>query len=385
MTSELERELAQHLHKLSVEIGPRPGGSPANHAAIAYIARAMREAGLEVEEQRFACPDWTELGTYLELDGRELPTGANAYAPPCDVTAPLVPAATIAELAQADLAGRIGVLYGDLTREPLSAKAWFLKSERDDQIINLLESKRPAALITVLGRDGLLPRLIEDAEFVIPSATVPPEVGLALLSRAGSAGRLRIQTRSEAGWSANVVGRRVGAGKIVLCAHFDTKIDTPGALDNAGGVAILLALASRLRSERALELVAFANEEYLPIGDDEYLRRMGEDGLGQVTACINFDGAGGALSANSITAIAAPEALERRVRELAAAYHGVVWAEPWPESNHSTFSFRGIPAIPFTSVGRTDIAHLRNDTVEMVSVSRLAEVVALTQEVVAAL
>ncbi|WP_371879109.1 M28 family peptidase [Candidatus Chloroploca mongolica] len=44
-----------------------------------------------------------------------------------------------------------------------------------------------------------------------------------------------------------------------MCAHFDTKINTPGASDNGGGAAALLALAERLSkweagvdSERAM-------------------------------------------------------------------------------------------------------------------------------------
>ncbi|MGQ9927004.1 MAG: M28 family peptidase [Chloroflexaceae bacterium] len=33
---------------------------------------------------------------------------------------------------------------------------------------------------------------------------------------------------------------------MILCAHLDTKIDTPGAADHAAGVAVLLALAEML-------------------------------------------------------------------------------------------------------------------------------------------
>ncbi len=62
-------------------------------------------------------------------------------------------------------------------------------------------------------------------------------------------------------------------------AHYDTKIDTPGAIDNGTGVVILLELLDYFQRNPlpvGLEFIAFAGEEYLPIGDDEYLRRAGD-------------------------------------------------------------------------------------------------------------
>ena len=51
---------------------------------------------------------------------------------------------------------------------------------------------------------------------------------------------------------------------IVLGAHYDTVTDSPGANDNASGVAVLLAVARRLRAEpmaRTVRLLFFVNEE----------------------------------------------------------------------------------------------------------------------------
>ncbi|HYC72356.1 MAG TPA: M20/M25/M40 family metallo-hydrolase [Opitutaceae bacterium] len=53
---------------------------------------------------------------------------------------------------------------------------------------------------------------------------------------------------------------------IVIGAHYDSIVSTPGADDNASGVAALLALAKRFRAEgrepdRTLRFVAFPNEE----------------------------------------------------------------------------------------------------------------------------
>ncbi len=64
----------------------------------------------------------------------------------------------------------------------------------------------------------------------------------------------------------NLVARLPGTlpGVIVIGAHYDSYMSSPGANDNASGVAVLLALARRMRQATpgfALQFVAFANEE----------------------------------------------------------------------------------------------------------------------------
>ncbi|MGQ0543971.1 MAG: M28 family peptidase [Betaproteobacteria bacterium] len=52
----------------------------------------------------------------------------------------------------------------------------------------------------------------------------------------------------------------VGSGDIVVGAHYDTVPGSPGANDNASGVAVLIELAGMLRNAK-IRFVAFANEE----------------------------------------------------------------------------------------------------------------------------
>jgi aminopeptidase YwaD len=389
MLKELETEISRHLNRLCVEIGPRPIGSPGDHAAAGYIQEVLLASGLDVEVQEFECPAWEDQGTDLTLDGERVEAAANAFSPACDVSAPSVALGTVAELEAADLDGRVGVLYGDLTKAPLSPKSWFLKSERDDHVIRLLEEKRPAALITVQSRPGDLERVIADWEFLFPSATVPARVGLQLLRRSHPTLRLRIQSQRAPGHTCNVVARKAGHGqaRIVLCAHYDTTFDTPGALDNAAGTAVLLALAqilSQSKLRHGLEWIAFSGHEYLPLGDDEYLRRCG-DQLDGIVAAINFDAPGQYLGANSIAMFASSQAFQDHMAEIARRNPGVAWVDPWPQSNHSTFAWRGVPAIAFSSEGRIRLDHLRADSAEWVSPAKLKEVVSLVIAIVESL
>lgn len=73
-----------------------------------------------------------------------------------------------------------------------------------------------------------LDRLIKDSDLDIPSMTVPPEVGLALLRDAGRPLHLKVASTRSPGRACNVVGRREGIRqeRVVVCAHFDTVWDT---------------------------------------------------------------------------------------------------------------------------------------------------------------
>lgn len=388
MNRDLETLLDSHLRVLVEEIGERPGGSPADHRAARYIAKTFAQAGLDVEEQRFDCPQWTHHSTRLTLNGDDLAASANAYSPACDVCALPVGAGTVAELETAELRGRFAILYGDLVPVPLSPKSWFLLTEREKKIIHLLEEKEPAAVLTVQNHRGGLERLIEDWEFLIPSATITPESALALLQTPGQKAHLRIDSEQKSGYSANIVARTLARPFcIVMCAHFDTKFDTPGALDNATGVAALLALAQTFDATNypfSLEYVAFTNEEYLPLGDDEYLRRR-QQNLDDVVATINMDSIGQITAANSIASFNVSAAFEASLKRLTPAYAGVVWVDPWPQSNHSTFSMRGVPAVAFTSTGRIELAHWPDDDLRWIDPAKVGDVVRLIQEILAQL
>ncbi|MDY6877671.1 MAG: M28 family peptidase [Chloroflexota bacterium] len=386
----VEAKAMRHLEHLCVEIGPRPVGSKENQAAADYIQRVFEANGLEVEVQEFPCPLWKDKETRLELGGERLIAAANAFSPPCDVTAPPVAVGTVAELEAAILSGRIGVLYGDLTKGTgLGARSAVYYPERDQKIVGLLEEKQPAALITVHSKIGSLERLIRDWEFPIPSATVPAEVGLTLLRHGGPTLRLRIDSHQSPGHFCNVVATRAGDGRrrVALLAHFDTVHESPGAIDNGSGVATLLALAESL-AERDLpvgvEWIAVNGEESGGLGDAEYLRRR-EGDLEQILALINVDGVGQQVGANTITMLGASQSFQDQVRKMHERYPSVVWVDPWYESDHSAFYWRGVPCVPFSSVGVANVGHLPTDTIEWIGPAKLSEVVMLTADIVESL
>ncbi|MBI5508735.1 MAG: M20/M25/M40 family metallo-hydrolase [Deltaproteobacteria bacterium] len=102
------------------------------------------------------------------------------------------------------------------------------------------------------------------------------------------------------GDAANVEAVLEGSGSparsVVVGAHYDTVPETPGADDNASGVAVLIELATLLRAShpaQTVRFVAFANEEppYFKteaMGSLVYARGLAKAGAG-VTAMLSLE------------------------------------------------------------------------------------------------
>ena len=380
----------KHLYQLCVAIGPRPIGSTENLEATHYIQDHIQKNGLQVEEQTFDCPIWDHQGTHLLLDGEELRVGANGFSPSCDVTRTAVSFGTLSTLEQADLKDHIAILYGDLTKGtgyPTRGAIYY--PEQELKVIQLLEEKAPAALILVHSKIGSSERLMRDWSFQIPSVSVPLEVGLRLLNHPEGVIHLSVQASLTPGKVRNLIATLPGEKpeRLILCAHFDSVVDCPGAVDNGAGTAALLALAEVFASRwlpLTLEFAALNGEENGGLGDVVYLSQRG-DSLGNALAVINMDGIGNHASVNSITMLGESQPFHDLVCGLHQKYPGMAWVAPWRESDHYAFFSRGVPAVAFSSVSVDRIVHNSTDTVEWVSPARLGEVVAMVSEILEAL
>jgi aminopeptidase YwaD len=379
-----ESNLMKHLQFLCSRAGSRPIGTEGNEMAASYIEQVFHSAGLEVESQIFECPRWQIDEVFVEINNQRISgIRANTSSMSCDVVTFVSPLSTIGELEEADLTGKIALLYGGLTKEPLTAKGFKIYNpDRDQHIIRLLEEKQPAAILLVYSKLSTLQPLIADWDFHIPSATVSPILGRALLSNIENEVRVRINSTKQIGSTRNIIARKRGTrttDRIILCAHYDTAFGTPGAFDNASGVAVLLSLAEefgRRQLEVGLEFVAFSSEEYIGYGDQIFIahNKLTED---QTIAALNIDGVGQLLGNNTVTVMGGSESLREAVAELADDYRSTIWTNPWYESNHYTFFSHGVPSIPFSCNGITDLIHTEEDTIGWISPERMNDALSL--------
>lgn len=379
----------EHVKHLSVDIGSRPIGSPANLAAAEYIRGVFKRCGLTIENQDIPCPDWVADHTSLELNGEPLDVSANTFSPSCEISAVTIPVCTPAELESAAMTGMVLVFYGDMAQTELATKGGIYVSDRDRRIIEVLEERRPAGIITVNPTLHARWRVIEDFDLDIPSVTVSAHSGLKLLKNPGATVQMEIIARRSPSHTANVIGRLPGdiPERIVFCAHYDSKVDTPGAYDNAAGVGCLLTLAELLSQKKhrhTLEWVAFTGEEGAGLGDMEYARNARREGNGfnQVTAAINIDGVGPYTGTTTVATFAVSRALEALLDEKMKNDPAILRVDPWPASDHYIFYSNGVPSLALTSKGLRDVYHTFFDTFDWISGDKLAESVQLVLDLV---
>jgi aminopeptidase YwaD len=372
----LAERIDHHLRVLAEDIGARPPGSAANLRATDHVAATLERAGLAVRCDPFRTRWWEPGPGRLCVAGREHPVVPNPYSPPCDVRARAVAVADrpALEALASGPAGRVVVLTDALTREPLWPVAFpFLVQPSHRAIAAALLAARPAAAITV--SDHWQP-ILEDPDLGVPSTTIPPAEAEDLVT--GAEVSLRLGGAVHRGDGVNVAARTPGTGpRLVLSAHVDSKVTTPGAFDNAGGVAVLLALVEHgLPAGIPVEVVAFNGEDHVDAcGEVAWLAATD---LTEIAAIVNIDGAGLRGRGSSLAPMACPPELCERLQVLVAGRPGWELAEPWYDSDHAVLAMRGIPAVAVTSAGvhevMSTIAHTPKDTVEVVDVEVLADV-----------
>ena len=257
---------AKYLRRLCRETPSRRVGSKGNRAATDFFAGITASFAFETESPAFDCIDWIPEGVHLTVDGVPFEVFVSPYSLSCHVMAPFIVVSTVEELKAAEVANGIILLHGHIAREQLMPKNFpFYNPDEHKRIIQLLEMKKPQAIMAATSRDvemagAVYPfPLIEDGDFDIPSVYMTEEEGNRLAEYAGMEVSLDIRANRFPATGCNVIARK-GADpnrRVVLFAHIDAKDGTPGATDNAAGVIVLLLLAELLSD--VIHLVASAS------------------------------------------------------------------------------------------------------------------------------
>jgi len=387
MTSTLSDKAAGYLHRLCVEIPGRRVGTDGNRAATDFFAGLVSSFGFETECPAFACIDWAQAGADLEVDGVPFQVQVSPFSLGCRVCAPLAVISTVAELEQTDLRDRVLLLCGEIAQEQLMPKNFtFYNPGEHKRIVRALEAARPLAIVAATSHNpelagGVYPfPLIEDGDFDIPSVFMTDEEGNRLAKKAGQIVSLESRAQRSPSHGCNVVARKgAGAGRhVVLFAHIDAKEVTPGALDNATGVTILLLLAELLAGYAGslpIEIVAMNGEDYYAAPGEMKWVQANAGRFEEILLGINLDGAGHRQGKSAYSLYECPPELDALIRQTLAAYPDLIEGEQWYQSDHSLFVQNGRPALAFTSTLMgplwTDVAHTPRDRPELVDPAKL--------------
>ncbi len=379
------------MQTLCVEIPSRRVGSEGNRAATDFFARTVGSFGFDTQCPEFDCVDWAHEGAHLTVEGAAYEAHPSPYSLGCRFNAPLAVVSTIEELEAAAVSDKVILLHGDIAKEQLMPKSFpFYNPDRHKRIIALLEARVPLAIVAATSRDAEMVGgavypfpLIEDGDFDIPSVYMTEEEGNQLAAHAGKLISLESRATRIPAKGYNVIARK-GANpdqRVVLFAHIDARIGSPGAGDNASGVTVLLLLAELLAkysSNLGIEMVAVNGEDYYSNpGEQQYLA-INAGRFDEIVLGINLDDVGYYRGKVAYSLYDCPNELAIPIRQVLSAYGGIIEGEPWYQGDHGLFLMNKRPALAYTSELLTElmagITHTPKDTPEMVDAAKLVDI-----------
>jgi len=364
-----EKYVNEHVRYLADQIGPRIFGTAAEKKTTKYVLSKFEEYGVNTNIETFKVSSFVPKETKLEITKpiqRKIncvPLMYSEVTPPDGIVGQLACAnvETDAKLKPKDIANKIV-----LVRAP------------PDHLLTYRETaekvaKQGAAGIILFSREGSATSfsLNPNEASMVPSISISSEEGQNLLMQLAAGHEVIVKLQVTAAKakveSCNIIGSINGATlpheKIVLSAHQDSVINSPGANDDASGVAAVLELArimAEKKPKRTLAFMIFGAEEPYPyyLGSWSYVQKH-KDELTNIIGVLNFDMVGvGAKIDNrpclKTTAICQGKKLKtiewfegyilQTGRELGYEFHLL---EVLGYSDQVPFLFNDVPAVQF--------------------------------------
>jgi len=384
----------EHLKVLTVDIGPRHGGSRNEGKAARYIRDHFKRLGLKTRLEPYPLYSFEDAAAQLSIPGGgEIPCAAipmTAATPPRGITR--------------------DVLFIE------EADASYLDERVRDKIVVMFESFSgelqakfhsfgPAGLVSIQTRANQRHfRGTDKADArrrrgSVPSVRLTLEDGMALLSDMPERLRLRVSSKDEKVTKGyNVVADLEGSGDedevVVVCAHYDSVWAGPGAFDNGGGTAGIMELARVYKEKgcgRNLRFIAFGGEEMGIWGAKAYVKKLKDendktkkdkdferDGLrtefDRLRFVVNLDmmgpyyGKSNAIALGHGDIAASVRLFAKEVRYPISVRENHVYS-----SDNMAFNYAEIPSLSFNRCGYGNLGgHTEDDKIENCSPEGLA-------------
>ena len=360
------------VRHLAGTIGPRPAGSPGENKAAQYLDGLFRGLGFSTELQRFRYVGWRPLAQ-----------------PRLDVLAPVQTTLPSAPMPWTDSTPSDGVL-GQLRPAGIAYLIPGVNEWPKFEIVNEADQLIGEIVANVDG--PAIPFPSDAPPFLVPGVVVGRKEMRRIQKWLDRNQRVLVRLSNSCEYvpgfeSTNVIAnlpdRQVGNKNdvLVICAHHDSALGSPGAEDNASGVEALVRVATELTDRScpvAVRFISFAAEECAIFGSRYYVRRLRERGeLGRVKGVINLDMIG---AGEFVWLFYGPETV-RTGLEAAVEFSGLADRFPikydhplGPSSDHWPFYDLGVPCTffllwPYPSYhSRTDVPDkISEDTIDAVA------------------
>jgi hypothetical protein len=384
-----------HVVRLAGESGPRLAATPAARAAEAQLTRDFEQLGLTVERHAFRQPAYRATASALHAD-----IGGERVA--IDHQPVWFSGDTGSEPVRGELVhvgnGSEGYARGlDLAGKVLLISRDSYLDYPDDALYRRLLAWRPAAVLltTNAGAHAPLDTFFDWEKHEV--APPPPTVVIhyrdaaRLVQENAGAVELLLNFEIADGECANLIATLPGAdpeaGSVIVSAHYDTAPTGSGALDNAGGTAMVQCLAEWLAAEaaagrrprRTVRFVVYSGHETGLHGPRALVRDRPEL-LEETVFALNFDVVGAPIHLNAVYGIAAPSVIDA-VRGCVGDL-GFDWPVAAAVVPYDTFSLSG-GGVPWVNLGQgmTNWLHTDADTVDRVHPSAFVAPLAFSRAV----
>jgi hypothetical protein len=279
------QEIKETIRVLSEEVGQRFAGTEGEWRGTDYIHQRLSELKVETEKQVYPFVGWEPNGT-----------------PELEILSPFSKVLKTAYLLFSGSTPSAGI-RGKLTYHGVKG---LIPGVYDMPCYNVVdENERILAQVVVNSGGDPIALLNPRAKFPIPAVVMSFEDHLRVQELLNDNHDVEVFVKVEGNIkeckSANIISHpyksqnKANKKKVIVCAHSDTTLNTPGAYDNGSGIAGIVEVARRLSSENHdfpfdIDVIAFSNEEVGFIGADYYVNDLKEKGtLNEIAAVINLD------------------------------------------------------------------------------------------------
>lgn len=388
----------QVTESLTTEVGPRLAGSEADARAVEWARAKFKALGYDkVWTEPVTFPKWvrrSEAAQVLGAHAQPLRVAALGGSAGGTVEAEVVRFADLAALEavpDGSLAGKIAFVDYQMQRR---------QDGGDYRNGGGIRGRGPSVAIRK-GAAGFLMRSAgtdtsraphtgntryEAGLQPIPAAALST-IDAAQLARLVALGPVRVKLALDCGWdgeytSQNVIGEITGSRRpqevVLIGGHLDSWDYGTGAIDDAAGIGITMAVGALLkpmRPARTIRVVAFANEEQGLWGGRAYADKHAGDVANHVIAMESDFGAGRIYGFDASARDLQPAALAQIQQVLAPL--GIEWmpGKGDPESDIGPMTQRGMAWawLGHDGSGYFDLHHNAEDTLDKIDPKDLAQ------------
>ncbi|MDP3178113.1 MAG: M28 family peptidase [Spirochaetaceae bacterium] len=378
-----EKAMLELVARLAGRDDARIAGTEGESAAAELMAFAFRSLGMETKIEEFPILGFRSSEARVELEGGvSLRANALTFSPPTPaegIYAPIADGGFGFPDELGDAAGKIVLV---------ERGRMFFKTKAE----NAAAAKALAVIAFDRPREELQATLIEPGPIPVlaiggaAAATIEESIARHEVPHA----RVIVRSETFRGTSRNVIARLPGSvaraasapsararsvESIVIGAHLDS-VGTPGALDNASGLACLAQLARILATadlEPDIYFIAFGAEE---LGDLGSRRIVEERSVPRIKAMLAIDTVGSASSTTIYSLHGERNIVVRAAVAAAADLKRPATTGDSEASDHAPFAYSGVSAA-FLMREPEERYHTDNDSLSAVEGRALVETVEL--------